>query len=241
MDPLVSEILECNGGVRPWREHRALTVRVAFGGWAFVARCNRTGTRERDVRVFLHEQRTVLEDFPGPSRRGVFTPDRVRLEGAGGEVLAERRDPRLRFGSILRKLRWDDLDLLYFAGYALWNYLAVPWLFTWPGVTAREIGERVERGHTRRALAVGFPPGFATHGSRQVFLFDDAGRLRRHDYTPEPFARRARAAHHCYGHVKSEGVWFPSFRKVVPRRADGDSMPFPVLVWIRVRDVRFER
>lgn len=239
MHELLLEILEKNGGLKPWQDHQSLTVRITFGGLAFAARWNRKGRQERNCRVFLHEQKTILEDYPRPGCRGIFTPGLLRLGTAGGEIFAERHNPRPLFQSFRRQLWWDDLDLLYFAGYAAWNYFSVPWLFTWPGVDIQTSSERIEGGETWWGLTVKFPPGFATHSSRQVFYFDEQCRLRRHDYDPEVFASWAKAAHYCFNHIELEGVRFPTYRRVVPRLADGRSLPFPVLVWIRAGEARF--
>jgi hypothetical protein len=56
----------------------------------------------------------------------------VWIESRDGEVIAERHDPRAVFGG-RRNLWWDDLDLLYFGGYALWGYLCAPFIFTRDG------------------------------------------------------------------------------------------------------------
>lgn len=55
-----------------------------------------------------------------------------------------------------------------------------------PGVAVAEL----EPDGDRRRLRVAFPATIATHSGEQVFHYDDAGLLRRHDYAP---ARTARA------------------------------------------------
>ena len=37
--------------------------------------------------------------------------------------------PRAAFRSLRRQLYWDDLDFIYFGGYATWNCLLTPFLF----------------------------------------------------------------------------------------------------------------
>ena len=46
--------------------------------------------------------------------------------------------PRSSALGLRRNLRWDALDSVYFAGYAMWNYLTAPYLLTREGV---EVGE----------------------------------------------------------------------------------------------------
>lgn len=232
MHHFLEEIFEKNGGLPLWQNHRALDVRLRFGGLAFAARWNWKGLRARVVRVYLHEQKTVLEDYPRPGCRGIFTPEELRMETAGGAIIAERRNPRPLFDSLRRQLWWDDLDLLYFAGYASWNYFTMPWLLAWEGVEIQSLSEWAEAAEVWQKLVVRFPPSLATHCPQQAFYFDKNGCLRRHDYDPEVFARWARAAHYCFDHVEMAGWQFPARRRVVPRRADGSSGQFPVLVWI---------
>jgi hypothetical protein len=46
------------------------------------------------------------------------------------------------------------LQELYFVGYALWNYLATPFVFTEPGFESREIGPHEENGDIWKAMRV---------------------------------------------------------------------------------------
>lgn len=48
------------------------------------------------------------------------------------------------------------MHLGYFIGYAFWNYPTTPFLFTYPGVRAREIEPWQESGLTWRLLHVSF-------------------------------------------------------------------------------------
>jgi hypothetical protein len=88
---------------------------------------------------------------------------------------------------------WDVLQLAYFIGYALWNYLTTPFLFTYPGVEAREIEPSHEAGQTWRRPQVTFPGSIATQSPRQVFYFDADGLQRRMDYVTEPLGSVIRA------------------------------------------------
>jgi len=48
--------------------------------------------------VWLHEERASVTPF-GPGRRTRFTPDRIAIETLGGELVAERLDPRSTFAA----------------------------------------------------------------------------------------------------------------------------------------------
>ena len=71
------------------------------------------------------------------------------------------RDAFSGLSGLRRNLRWDDLDALYFAGYAMWNYLNIPFLFDEPGFETEE-GEPMEvEGETWRRLDVNLSGGGA--------------------------------------------------------------------------------
>jgi hypothetical protein len=55
------------------------------------------------------------------------------------------------------------LQELYFVSYALWNYLATPFVFTEPGFETHEIGPHEENGETWHRLLVKYPPSIPTH------------------------------------------------------------------------------
>ena len=72
--------------------------------------------------------RTVLDPFPRDGQRGVFERGAARIESRDGAVLSRAGRAGAFFGrsGLRRNLRWDALDSVYFAGYAMWNYLTAP-------------------------------------------------------------------------------------------------------------------
>jgi hypothetical protein len=77
----------------------------------------------------------------GPSSRlmGVLLsrPYRVAIETTGGVVLDERHDRHSSFAGHVQDTPWDNLHAVYFGSYALWTYLTIPFLFTYPRVAHR--------------------------------------------------------------------------------------------------------
>lgn len=131
-------------------------------------------------------------------------------------IVEERNQPRAAFMGHTRETKWDQLHRLYFASYALWNYLAAPFLLAEPGVETTEIEPHIENGENWRRLHAKFPASIPTHSSEQIFYFDSTGLLRRHDYTVD--IMEGAGANYCYDHKAFEGIIYPTLRRVVPRR-----------------------
>jgi hypothetical protein len=167
----------------------------------------------------------------------VFSGDTVRIESSNGQVLAERTDAKTAFNSLRHKFYWDNLDALYFGGYAILNYFSAPFLFLHEGFEIQEIEPWEENNHTWRRLKVFFPSDIPTHSREQIFYFNSDGLLMRLDYTAEVFGEWAKAAHYCRGHKNFSGLIIPTSRQVLPRKNDGSPRSFPTLVWIEVDQV----
>jgi hypothetical protein len=218
-------VLAAHGGREAWESTRAVSAHLHTGGAAL--RWKRVGEPFPDYRatVSMDEARTVIEPYPGAgpmqAGRGIFEGDHVRIEDDTGVTVDGRADMRRRFPGLRRRLWWDRLDALYFAGYAIWNYLTTPLLLT-----------RCEVEEHGRTLAVTFPPDIPTHSRRQRFHFDERGLLTRLDYTAEVFGKWARGRHECSNHRTFDGLVFPTCRRVTL-----GALPRPTIIWIEVDDV----
>jgi hypothetical protein len=89
---------------------------------------------------------------------------------------------------------WNDLQLAYFAGTAMWTYMNTPFFLARPGVESEEIEPWQEAGETWRRLKVRFPADIASHSTEQTFYFDQQGLLK-HDCDVE-IAGGTPAAHY---------------------------------------------
>ena len=237
---LAGEIFETYGGRTRWEAVQSIHVLLSFGGLAFDMRLNRRGLRERNIHISVQHPQVVFDDYPRLGKRGIFTADQVKIESTSGKILSSRNTPRDAFASFRRSIWWDDLDLLYFAGYACWNYFTIPYLFLFDGVELSEIEPGHENGEDFRRLKVKFPKSIPTHSCEQVFWYDSNLHLRRHDYDPEVFASWATAAHYCHEFRTFSGFPFATRRQVVPRMPNGATRSRPILVWIQVKDISLE-
>jgi hypothetical protein len=230
---LVDFAIKSAGGVKAWESRRDVAVRFWSGGAALASKWQGP-VKGGVIRIATSGQRAVGEDFPEEGHTGVFERGGVRIEDSDGTTIAERRDARAAF-SPLRSPRhllwWDRLDMLYFAGYAFWTYLSVPFVLNRPGFELEELEPWEENGETWRPLKVMFPDDIHSHSKKQVLYFDSKdGLIRRHDYTAEPFGRWAKAAHYCTEHKEIGGLIVPTKRRVYPRGPAGRHLPGPLLL-----------
>lgn len=234
MSDLLDFALASHGGLDRWRAIRTVTATLTSGGALFDLKGYGGGLGAVAATADSTIPRLTFTPFAGAAR-GVFELDRVAVTMAdGGERW--RENPRAAFADVGLETPWDDLHLLYFTGYAMWNYLCTPFLLTWPGFEVAEIEPWNEGAETWRRLRVHFPHDVPTHSAEQVLYFDDEGLLRRLDYTAEVVSAIP-VAHYCYDHQDFSGLVVPTRRRVLRRRDDGTAAPEPVFVEIDIAQV----
>jgi hypothetical protein len=221
--PLLEEVIAAHGGAKRWARVQELKLQVRIGGNILALRFKSPRTRALEVAVDTRRVYISLSPFPRRGMRGIFDGRNVRIEtNEEGRLLTQREVVRAAGGKAVRRIVWDDLDLLYFLGYALWNYAVTPFVFLWPGFECREGDVWQERdGSVWRRLHVTYPPALPTHSRQQTCYFDEAGLLRRLDYTAGVFCDWARGAHYCEAHKEFDDLLFPTYRVVFARRASG--------------------
>jgi hypothetical protein len=224
MSELLDRAIAAHGGMPRWEQVQTCTAHLTVTG-PLLAMKGVSGLLgqpggELWFRAATHAQRVTISPFEPTGRRGVFAPDRTAIETDDGHLIEERPNPRAHFTGHTRQTPWDDLDLLYFVGYAGWNYLTTPFLLARPDVTVAEGQPWPEVGQTWRSLRVVFPASIATHSKEQVFYFDDRGLLRRIDYAAE-IAGSVPAAHYADEYREFGGIMVPTRRRVFARRPDG--------------------
>jgi hypothetical protein len=231
-NPLLEAVLEAHGGRKRWQALECIEADFSSGGLAFSLHLQPWTLQGLKISMHPHAQRVVLQDFVHPGWSGVWTPKHVQILDDTGAVVAQRQDPRSAFSRIDKQVRWNKLDILYFAGYALWNYLGFPFILDAPGVSLSETESN------KRALRARFDPSVPTHSALQTFHIDDSGLLTRHDYTADVIGKWANAANFCLASEVMDGLRFYTRRRVLPRFGTHTVLPFPTLVWIEIDAIR---
>ena len=234
---LLDKAIEAYGGLNRWKTIEEIVAHIRCGGAALPLRLKFGAFKSYEARISTTEPRITFSPFAGKRNRGVFLGDRVRIESETGQILAKRANAKTAFSSFRHNLYWDNLDALYFGGYAIWNYFSAPFLFLREGFEIREIDPWKESGQTWRRLHVSFPPNIPTHSREQVFYFNSDGLIMRLDYTAQVFGGWAKAAHYCSDHKNFSGLIVPTHRRVLPRKSNNFPRSFPILVWIEVEQI----
>ena len=231
MEKLAKLAIDAHGGLDRWKRFSTVSAHGINGGMLWAAKGKPTALADATITADLHTEKVSHWPFGSPDRRSRFEPQRVAIEDANGKVMEELLQPRASFKGHKLETQWNDLQLAYFAGTAMWTYLNTPFLLARPGVESEEIEPWKEAGETWRRLRVRFPADIATHSTEQTLYFDQQGLLKRHDYDVE-IAAGSTAAHYVSELKEFSGIVFPTKRRIYPRLPDGKSLPEPLIVSI---------
>ncbi|HVZ75271.1 MAG TPA: hypothetical protein VHJ20_22995 [Polyangia bacterium] len=213
---LLERAIERHGGWAAWRRFGglSLTLESLTGLVPEKKGIGDSFPRPTRAEVWPHRERVTFDDFPAAGRRGVFSAGQVQIV-SGATILEARADPRATFEGSRKARLWSPIDAVYFFGYALSHYHALPFSL----VDGRPLGVRRARsaGRVLTGVEVALPASLATHSRRQTFFFDDDGLLRRHDYVAEIIGWWARGAHRWEDFVDVAGLPVARHRHVVLR------------------------
>jgi hypothetical protein len=231
---IMQEVIAAHGGMDYWNSLEALDAEISAAGFLFTAK-HRPALRRVRMRADTRKPRFAFFDHPQAGQMAeLIGNSEVRITGKNGKIIAQRENPRSAFRGIRRQFYWDDLDFIYFAGYATWNYLTAPFSLMRDGfvIKALEAASGDLAAYTR--LHVTFPEDFPAHSREQIFYFDEERLLRRLDYTAEVVGGWAHAAHLCEEYRTFGKIKAPTRRRVLPLPFGTRPLPGPTLVAIEV-------
>jgi hypothetical protein len=218
MTDLLETAIKAHGGRDRWQQVKKLTAKAKIGGGLWGAK-GKSGILD-DTTVIAEAHRQHLEYSPfGEGRHSVYEPDHTAIVGSDGNVLERRDNPRATFQGHVRETQWDNHNLIYFSGYAMWTYLTTPFLFKMPGFIVEEVEPWSEDGEEWRRLKVTFPATVPSHSTVQIFYFDRSGLLRRHDYSADVLGGMP-SANYATDPKEFGGLIVPTKRRVFARTSD---------------------
>ncbi|MDO9374268.1 MAG: hypothetical protein Q7T76_07615 [Ferruginibacter sp.] len=237
MNELIEYTINAHGGLDQWRKFYTLSAHLAVGGVLWAMKGHAGAIDEIDVTVNLLEQKT--SHIPGEAWHTAYTPNRVAIEAGNGSVVEELYNPRQSFKDHTLETTWSNLQLAYFTGYAMWNYLNTPFLFARPGFEIREEEPWEEGNETWRRLRIKWPNDIHTHSEEQVLYIDKQGLIRRQDYKVE-ISGNVPAAHYLSAYKEISGIKIATKREVFSIGENNMPQPGgPLIVSIELSEIKF--
>ncbi|MGY4538596.1 hypothetical protein ACVW0P_003018 [Mucilaginibacter sp. UYNi724] len=235
---LLKFVLAANVGTATWKKKEKMSVHMSISGRLWPAKGVGGILDDLHLHLSCHEQKVCFFPFTGINLKGIFEPNQVVLQSTDGKILQERRNPKESFNNHGPSSQWDMLDLLYFIGYAIWNYLTMPFNFDLSGFKAKEVESHTENDEQWRCLEVTFPDHIVTHSKVQFFYFDKYGHLRRHDYFADILGS-VPVTHYVYDHQQFGGLILPTKRVAYLRDENNKVQPEHVIVCIEIIQIGF--
>jgi len=232
---LIDDAIEASGGMSRWNRLQRFTLHLSIKGTLF----SRVRARQFKDLIAEGSTRTQSVRFTGLTRgerSGIYQPDSVTIENLDGQILRTWLNPSLQFLDHGNDLLADDLHVIFFCGFSIWNYLTTPFLLARPEVAVEELSPWNENGQTWRRLRAVFPPEIVTSSPEQIFYFDENSLQRRADYE----LLGTRVAHYSWAHQVFSDVVVPTLRRSLALRPDGTGAPKPILLDVEVFDATFE-
>jgi hypothetical protein len=235
MNDLVNVAVAAHGGLKRWNRVTTVKVTASITGEIWKVKGKPDYLKEVIFEVETKRERVTM-DFPGRDKRSVFEPNRVEMQRRDGTVIATREDPEASFQRKDQLTPWDDLDVAYFSGEALYAYINTPFLYTYEGFSSEEIAPIQVDGETWRRLKVTFPDTVKSHTKTQTSCFGPDGLLRRHDYIVDILGG-APGLNYASNYREIDGIKFPATRRVYPCESDYQHVKEPLLVAIDMSDI----
>lgn len=163
MNDLLELAVDSHGGLDRWNTFTKLRAEVSIDGAIWHVKQQPGLLIDKVFEVRTHEQQLTVSPFPTPDKRSVFVPERIVIETLAGDPVETRDDPEAAFVGQRFEDPWDKFHVAFFASEALWTYLTLPFLYTYPGFECEEIEPWREDGEDWRRLKVTFPDHIVSH------------------------------------------------------------------------------
>jgi len=223
--------LEAHGGAERWKKVQRLETNWSFHGMMFKLRLREGQLQNLKARIWAQKPYVEVDSYLSKGTTSSFAPTNVEIHNADGTVRS-RENIRKTFGGLRTLLWWDDFEMLYFAGYVLWNYAQLPFLLTFPGIELGDCTPHQENGEAWSRLSVLFPADLPAHSREQAFYFDNSGLLRRHDYYVAIMSPLARGARYIHAYADVDGFKLPSRIEIKLRGAGTNYIQQPALGFV---------
>jgi hypothetical protein len=222
--------VKAHGGLDRWKKVNSVRVAAAITGAIWFVKGKGDALKDVVMTIDTKKERLVM-DFVGQDKRSIFEPSRIVMEKMDGTLIDGRDDPEKSFEGHQTSTPWDDIQVAYFSGEALWTYLNSPFLYTQEGFVTEELSSIQAQGETWRRLKVTFPDTVKSHTRDQISCFGPDGLLRRHDYTVDILGG-ATGLNYASDYRDVHGIIVPTKRRIYAYEGDYQLVKEPLLVAI---------
>lgn len=237
---LVNKVIAAHGGLENAGKYQTLKLHANIGGAVWSVKGHENALADVEFTGSLTEQKASWKNLFQPGFTSSFESGKVALFDNTGSLIEELENPKESFKGHTVETPWTKTQLVYFSSYATWNYATTPFNFLIPGVEINQLEDWNEKGEILQRLEVIYPDGFATHSKRQIFYFDAAGLLKRHDYWPVVLGGSS-AVQIIENHKNFNGITTGTKRNIyVLNDADNSYSTDLVLVSIDILNVAFQ-
>ncbi len=237
MNNLLEMAVVAHGGLDRWNQVASVHAHASITGavWHLKGRPDVL----KDVTIEAQTRTEYLTmQFPVQGKRSIFEPGRIVIEQESAASQSYEH-PVGAFVGHSRETPWNDVHVAYFSGEALWTYLTVPFLYTYPGFITEELTPWEENGERWRRLKAIFPANISSHTREQISYFGPDGLLRRHDYTVDILGG-ATGANYASAYQTVGGIVVPTRRRVYAYQGDHEMVPDRLLVGIALSEITFQ-
>jgi hypothetical protein len=239
MSDLLAWAVDAHGGTHRWDELQTLQADLTISGYTFVVKQQAEVFRQVTVSAQLHEERIELDPASFEGRHTVFDGRQLVMHDAACRPVEVWDDPAAQFSGHSFETPWTKMHAAYFSSEALWTYLTMPFLFTYPGFAVEEIEPWHEDDEVWRSLRVTFPDYIVSHHREQIARFGPDGLLRRHDYVVDILPGAA-GANYAHGYRNIDGIMFPTQRRIYAYDEVFVKVPDPILVAFDILDISLQ-
>jgi hypothetical protein len=232
---LLDLAVKAHGGLDRWNKVKAVKVAASITGAIWFVKGKGDFLKNVVLTAETRNERLTV-DFPGQDKRAIFEPNRIVIETKNGTLIEVRDNPEKSFEGQQRETPWDDIQVAYFVGEALWTYLNTPFLYTHDGFLTEEISSIQTEGETWRRLKVTFPDNIKSHSKEQISCFGPDGLLRRHDYTVDILGG-ATGLNYASDYRNVDGIIVSTKRRVYAYEGDYQLVNEPLLVAIDMSEI----
>jgi hypothetical protein len=237
LSSLLDQVLEAHGGLQQWNNLSDLVTEIQMEGHLCPPAAPSSTIPRSQAFFSLRQQRIIIVTDDG-GERILIEPHLVSFLGV--------RSSQLKVFPISETEAWaacaeGNLDLLrtaYILGFAIRQYVTVPFLYTEPGFTVEEIDPWQEDGETWRVLKIGFPSDIEAPARVQYAYYGAEGLLRRTRYRLGG-AEDTDRVDYVSSYQEINGIWLPLAHEVLPCHSEGRKLPGKPLARIRLVDPFF--